>query len=129
MIRFLVNTAVYMAAAAIGLLVADVLLDDLSVTYPIGFITAALIFGIIQALLTPFFEKVTRENASILTGGVGLFSALIALFLTAMISDNLTVDGAVGWFVSALVIWLASMLAGFILKITVAKKVIGEIRD
>jgi uncharacterized membrane protein YvlD (DUF360 family) len=129
MIRFLVNTAVYMAAAAIGLLVADVLLDDLSVTYPIGFITAALIFGIIQALLTPFFEKVTRENASILTGGVGLFSALIALFLTAMISDNLTVNGVVGWFVSALVIWLASMLAGFILKITVAKKVIGEIRD
>jgi uncharacterized membrane protein YvlD (DUF360 family) len=129
MIRFLVNTAVYMAAAAIGLLVADVLLDDLSVTYPVGFITAALIFGIIQALLTPFFEKVTRENASILTGGVGLFSALIALFLTAMISDNLTVNGVVGWFVSALVIWLASMLAGFILKVTVAKKVIGEIRD
>lgn len=118
-----------MAAAAIGLFVADVLLGDLSVVYPIGFVTAALIFGVIQALLTPFFEKVTRENASVLTGGVGLFSALVALLITATISDSLSVTGLVGWFVSALVIWLASMAAGFLLKVTVAKRVLGEIRD
>jgi uncharacterized membrane protein YvlD (DUF360 family) len=129
MIRFLVNTAVYMAAAAIGLLVADIAIDDLSVTYPVGFITAALLFGLMQAVLSPFFEKVTRENASILTGGVGLFSALVALFLTATISDELTVNGLATWFIAALVIWLASMLAGFLLKVTVAKKVIKEIRD
>jgi uncharacterized membrane protein YvlD (DUF360 family) len=129
MLRFLVNTAVYMAAAAIGLLVADVVIDDLSVTYPVGFITAALLFGLMQAVLSPFFEKVTRENASILTGGVGLFSALVALFLTATISDELTINGLATWFIAALVIWLASMLAGFLLKVTVAKKVIKEIRD
>lgn len=123
------NVGVYMAAAAIGLFVADVLLGDLSVVYPIGFVTAALIFGVIQALLTPFFEKVTRENASVLTGGVGLFSALVALLITATISDSLSVTGLVGWFVSALVIWLASMAAGFLLKVTVAKRVLGEIRD
>ena len=129
MIRFLVNTAVYMAAAAIGLLVADMVVDGLSVTYPVGFITAALIFGLIQAILTPFFEKITRENASVLTGGVGLFSALIALWITSIISDDLTISGVSTWLVAALVIWLASMFAGFILKVTVAKKVIGNIRD
>jgi len=129
MIRFLVNTAVYFAAAAIGLLVADIVLDDLSVTYPIGFVTAALIFGLIQALLTPFFESITRKNASVLTGGVGLFSALIALFITATISDNLTVTGFSTWLLAALIIWLASMFAAFILKLTVAKKVIQGVRD
>ena len=129
MIRFLVNTAVYMAAAAIGLLVADIVVDDLSVTYPIGFITAALLFGLIQAILTPFFEKTARDNASILTGGAGLFSALIALFITATVSDDLTINGVATWFIAALVIWLASMFAGFLLKITVAKKVIQGIRD
>jgi uncharacterized membrane protein YvlD (DUF360 family) len=129
MIRFLVNTAVYFVAAAIGLLVADVVLDDLSVTYPIGFVTAALIFGLIQAILTPFFDSIARKNASVLTGGVGLFSALIALFITATISDNLTVTGFTTWILAALVIWLASMLAAFILKITVAKKVIQGVRD
>jgi uncharacterized membrane protein YvlD (DUF360 family) len=129
MIRFLVNTAVYMAAAAIGLLVADIVIDDLSVTYPVGFITAALLFGLMQAVLSPFFEKVTKQNASILTGGVGLFSALVALFITASVSDELTINGPATWFIAALVIWLASMFAGFLLKITVAKKVIKEIRD
>ena len=129
MIRFLVNTAVYFAAAAIGLLVADIALDDLSVTYPVGFITAALIFALIQAILSPLFEKITRENASVLTGGVGLFSALIALFITASISSDLTVTGFSTWLVAALVIWLASMVAAFILKLTVAKKVIKEVRD
>lgn len=129
MIRFLINTAVYMAAAAIGLLVADIVIDDLSVTYPVGFIAAALLFGLIQAVLAPFFEKVTRENASVLTGGVGLFSALVALFITASVSDELTVNGLATWLIAALVIWLASMLAGFLLKVTVAKKVIKGIRD
>lgn len=129
MIRFLVNTAVYFAAAAIGLLVADIALDDLSVTYPVGFVTAALIFALIQAILSPLFEKITRENASVLTGGVGLFSALVALFVTASISGDLTVTGLSTWLVAALVIWLASMFAAFILKLTVAKKVIKEVRD
>jgi len=129
MIRFLVNTAVYMAAAAIGLIVADVVLDGLSIVYPIGFVVAALLFGLIQALLTPFFESITEKNASVLTGAVGLFSAFVALFITAAISDNITVDGLTTWFLAALIIWLASMAAAFILKLTVAKKVIKEVRD
>lgn len=129
MIRFLVNFAVFMAAAAIGLLVADIVLDDLSVTYPVGFLVAAVLFGLIQALIEPLMASITQKNAQMLTGGVGLFSALIALFITATISDNLSVEGFTSWFVAALVIWLASMFAGFILKLTVAKRFIQEIRD
>lgn len=129
MIRFLVNTAVYMAAAAIGLLLADLVLDGMSIDYPVAFIVAALLFGIIQAVISPFFAKVTEENASMLTGGVGLFSAFIALVLTATLTDGLTIDGALTWLAAALIIWLGSMIAGFLLKITVAKKVIKEIRD
>ncbi len=129
MIRFLVNTAVYMAAAAIGLIVADIILDGLSIVYPIGFVVAALLFGLIQALLTPFFESITEKNASVLTGGVGLFSAFVALFITAAISDDISVDGLTTWFLAALIIWLASMVAALILKLTVAKKIIKEVRD
>jgi uncharacterized membrane protein YvlD (DUF360 family) len=128
-IRFLVNTAVYMAAAAIGLLVADLALDKMSIDYPMGFLTAALLFGVIQALITPFMAKVTEKRASMLTGGVGLFSALIALVGTAFITEGLSIDGIVTWVLAALVIWLASMFAGFILKVTVAKRFVEEIRD
>jgi len=71
MIRFLVNTAVYMAAAAIGLVVADIILADVSIEYPVAFVTAALLFGLIQALITPLFAQITERNASVLTGGSG----------------------------------------------------------
>lgn len=129
MIRFLVNAAVYMAAAAIGLVVADVLLAGMSIVYPFGFVVAALLFGILQAVLTPFFESITEKNASVLTGAVGLLSAFAALLVTVVASDDITVDGLATWFLAALIIWLASMLAAVILKVTVAKKVIKEVRD
>lgn len=129
MIRFIVNAAVYMAAAAIGLIVADAVLADFSVTYPAGVIVAALLFGLIQALITPLFEKITTRNASVLTGGVGLFSALVALIATAAISDDVAVTGFTTWLLAALVIWLSSMIASFILSITVAKRFIKEVRD
>ena len=74
-----------------------------------GFLSAALIFGLIQALVTPLFERVTERNATALAGGVGLFSALVALFVTETIADGLEVDGFSTWFFAALVIWLASM--------------------
>jgi uncharacterized membrane protein YvlD (DUF360 family) len=129
MIRFLVNSAVYMAAAAIGLYVADIALDGLSITYPVAFLWVVIIFGLIQAILAPFFQSITEKNAEMLTGAVGLISALVALFITSLISDGLSVDGLSTWFLAALIIWLASMLAGFILKVTVAKRFIQEIRD
>ena len=129
MIRFLVNTAVYMAAAAIGLVVADIILADVSIEYPVAFVTAALLFGLIQALITPLFAQITERNASVLTGGVGLFSALVALIVTAAISDGLSIEGFTTWFLAALVIWLASMVAALILKLTIAKKVINQVRD
>jgi uncharacterized membrane protein YvlD (DUF360 family) len=129
MLRFLVNMAVYFTAAAIGLIVADVALDDLSIDYPAGFVVAALIFAAIQAILSPLFTSITEKNATVLTGAVGLITAFVALGLTWAIADGLSIDGAVTWFVAALIIWLASMVAAFILKVTVAKKVVKEVRD
>ncbi|MGB7981315.1 MAG: phage holin family protein [Candidatus Nanopelagicales bacterium] len=131
MIRFLVNAAVYMAAAAIGFLVADVVLDEMSVGYPGSFLLVAVIFGLIQALVSPLMMQITERNATVLTGGVGVFSALIALIVTSLItsSDQLSIEGLSTWILAALIIWLASMIAAFILKLTVAKKIVQDIRD
>ena len=129
MIRFLVNFAVYMAAAAIGLVVADIVLDGLSLSYPVGFLIVVVLFGLIQAIIGPLFQSITEKNAEMLTGAVGLISALVALLVTSAISDYLTIDGVSTLFLAALVVWLASMFAGFILKATVAKRFIQEIRD
>ena len=129
MVRFLVNLCVYMAAAAIGLIVADALLDSVSISYPTAFIGAALLFGLIQALISPLLVQVTERNAAALTGGVGILTAFVALFVTSLLTSGLTISGLGGWLGAAVVVWLASMIAGFLLGIVVAKKVIQEVRD
>jgi uncharacterized membrane protein YvlD (DUF360 family) len=129
MVRFLVNLCVYMAAAAIGLLVADVLLESVTIEYPTAFLTAALLFGVIQALISPLLTQVTERNASALTGGVGILSALIALIVTSAVNSGFEITGLSGWLGAAVIVWLASMIAGFILGLVVAKKVIKEVRD
>jgi uncharacterized membrane protein YvlD (DUF360 family) len=130
MIRFLVNTAVYMGAAAIGLVVADIVLgDDFRIDYPFGFLVATILFGVIQGLVAPFLASVTERNAEMLTGAVGLLSALVALVITELLAAGLEVSGFTTLFLAALVIWLASMVAGVILRLTIAKRFIEQIRD
>ena len=129
MIRFIVNAVVFMVAAAIGILVADIALDGMSVEYPLSFLTAAVVFGLLSAIIEPLLGRVTRRNADMLTGGVGLFTALISLVITSVIVGGLALDGVGTWLAAALIVWLASMLAGFILKITVAKRFVEGVRD
>ena len=129
MLRFVVNMCVYVVAAAVGLIVADAVLADMSVSYPTGFLTAVLVFALIQALVAPLLQQVTERNAALLTGGVGLFSALVALIVTVAVTDGLSITGLTTWIAAAVIIWLASMIAGFILSLTVAKKIVKEVRD
>ena len=51
MIRFLINTAIYFAAALVGIIAADVILSGFSVTGWISYVTVAIIFALIQAVL------------------------------------------------------------------------------
>ena len=129
MIRFLVNAVVFMVAAAIGILVADIALDDMSVEYPVAFVVAALIFGVLSAIIEPLLGSITRRSAEVFTGGVGLFTALIALALTSLIVGGLTLTGFATWLAAAVIVWLASMIAGFVLKVTVAKRFVENVRD
>ena len=68
MIRFLVRTAIFLVSAAVGLLVAAALVDGVDVTTS-GFLTAVVLFAVIQSILAPFIAKVTARNASAFLGG------------------------------------------------------------
>ena len=63
MIRFIVNAVVFMVAAAIGILVADIALDGMSVEYPLSFLTAAVVFGLLSAIIEPLLGSWSRGKA------------------------------------------------------------------
>jgi hypothetical protein len=127
MIRFLIRTAVFFLSALIGLFVADMLLSDLSVDGS-SYILVAIIFALIQAIVSPLMFKMVHKNASAFTGGVGLISTLAALIITSIITSGLTITGLSTWILAALIVWLAGAIAAFLLPFLLVKRAVEERR-
>ena len=62
-IRVLIRAAVWLGGAAIGLLVAKLILEDMTIDGGSFFFVVA-IFAVMQAILAPFAAKVTAQHAS-----------------------------------------------------------------
>ncbi len=129
MIRFLIRTAVYFASALIGIIAADVLLPGFSVTGFTSYVMVAIIFALIQAVLSPLLGQMAQRNASAFMGGIGLISTFVALLVTSLLLDSLSIDGAGTWIAAAVIVWLFGAIAAFILPFLVVKRAVNERRD
>lgn len=121
MIRFLISTAIALVASAIGLLVADWILDDMSVGMS-GFIIAVVIFTVTTAIINPFIMKMTMKKAQALLGASALITTFVGLLVTKILSDSLQIRGANTWLFATLIVWLASLLAAVIIPIILVKR-------
>jgi uncharacterized membrane protein YvlD (DUF360 family) len=124
-IRLIVRTGVLLVANAIGLIVAALLLDgmDIDVT---GFIVALVVFTIALALMQPFLASSLRRRGSSALGGVALIATLVALIITDLVTDGLSIDGIATWLAAAVIVWAAALLAAFILPFLGLKKYLEE---
>lgn len=112
-----------LAANAVGLIVAAAVLDGFHLDAG-GFVLAVVIFTVALALMTPFLASVLRRNRSSASalGGVALIATLAALIITAIVSDGLSIDGIGDWVAATVIVWLASLLAAFVLPFLGLKK-------
>lgn len=119
--RILVRTLVFLGSAALGLLAAALILDDVEVTAS-GFIITAVIFAIVQSLVTPFLEKIARDKARALLGGVGVIAALVALIAAGLFGNALTITGGLlSWVLAALIVWVVTAIATMLLPAALVK--------
>jgi hypothetical protein len=100
--------------AAIGFIVAAVVLDDMTLNGA-AFVIAVVIFVVLTAVLEPLIEKIGDEHASIISAGSSLITTFLALLITDVISDGLDVEGAVTWVLATLIVWVCTALATWIL--------------
>ena len=121
MIRMLINLAINIASAAIGLLASAVLLPgfDLQVR---GFLAAAAVLSIAQTVLGPFVFTMARKYATAMLGGIGIVSTLIALVIANLVPGGVSVNGFSTWILAALIIWLCMALGGWLLVAIFIKK-------
>jgi putative membrane protein len=127
-IRLLVRVAVAVAANAIGLIVAAALLDGVHLNGA-AFFVAVVIFTVVFALLHPFLLVQMRRGRGLAFLGAALLATLIALIVTDLVSDGLTINGAGTWIAATVIVWLAALLAAFILPFLGLRKFMEERRD
>ncbi|MGL6279639.1 MAG: phage holin family protein [Gaiella sp.] len=128
MIRFLVRTAVFLAAAAVGLIVASVFVDGMSIDAT-GFISVVVVFAVLQAVLQPFLARTANRNAPVLLGGIGLVTTFVALVVTELVTDGLDISGAGDWILATLIVWIATMIATLLLPLILVKAGVEAARE
>ncbi|PRZ44091.1 superfamily IV 4 TMS phage holin [Antricoccus suffuscus] len=116
-----ISAAVFLASCAIGLLAAKFTLDEMTIQWG-SFLIVVVIFGVLQAILSPFVAKMVHRNATALLGGVGLLSTFIALLITSLLSSGLTIRGVTTWVLACVIVWLVTMIATMFLPLLVVKK-------
>ena len=124
-IRLLLRTAIMLVANAVGLIVAASILDGMSLNWE-GLLWATLIYTVVFALMQPFLALQARRRATPLLGGVALIASLIALIVANVISDGLDISGIGTWVAAAVIVWIASLLAAFILPFLGLKKYLED---
>ena len=129
MIRFLVRAAIFFVSSAVGLFVANAVLEDMTIDSVTSFLWVVVIFTVLQSLFAPFLAKVTARNASALLGAVGLISTFLALLIAATISDGLTINGASTWLYASLIVWLVTMLATLLIPLILVKMGVQAARN
>ena len=115
MIRLLIRVGIALLGAAIGLIVAAIVLgDDMSLDGP-AFVLALVIFVVLTAVLEPFIEKIGDEHVSLIATFSSLITTFLALLITELVSDGLTISGATTWILATLIVWACTALATWIL--------------
>jgi uncharacterized membrane protein YvlD (DUF360 family) len=127
-IRLIVRTVIALLANAVGLIVAAAVLDGMHMNVS-GFIVAVIIFTVVFALMQPFLAAQFRRSRPAALGGVSLIATFIALVVTDIFSDGFSINGVGTWIAATVIVWVASLLAGFILPFLGLKKFLDERRD
>jgi uncharacterized membrane protein YvlD (DUF360 family) len=126
-IRLLVRLLIAFASNAVGLIVAAVVLDGMTLDVT-GFVVAVAVFTVVFALLQPFLLSVLRRSPAPVLGGVALIATLVSLIVTTLLTDGLSISGVGTWVAATVIVWLGSVLAAFILPYLGLKKYLDERR-
>jgi uncharacterized membrane protein YvlD (DUF360 family) len=120
MTRTIIRVGLALVGNAIGLLVASLLLDDMDVSGA-AFLIAVVIFTVLTAVIEPLIVKLTSSKVEVLEGASALITTLLALVITAWVSDGLDISGAGTWILATVIVWFVTLIAGVVLARFVLK--------
>jgi hypothetical protein len=112
-------------ANAVALLVADLLIDDVSIGAA-GFVVAVLIFTGVALLIEPLIRQMAIRSAPAIIGSTALVATLVSLIVTTLITDEMSISGAVTWVIATVLIWAVALGARLLLPLVIFKRTLAE---
>ena len=130
-ITFLIRAGIFVFSAALGLVVADLILPGFHIDWSDwwGFVLAVLIFAVIQSVLAPWVFKLTRRHAAPLLGGIGIISTFIAILIVVIIPGaGIGISEPLAWVLAPVIVWIITALATWLLPMVFLKKEVAQRR-
>jgi hypothetical protein len=110
----ILRLVVSLISSAVAFIVADLLLDDFVVTYPLGLIIPVALFTVATVLLGPVVSAMIEKYATWASIAVGLIITFLALLITDLVSDKLTIEGVGTWVIGTAIVWVASIVTALV---------------
>jgi len=127
MIRMLIRIGLALLGNAVGLWVASLLLDGMDISGT-AFVVAVVIFTVLTAVLQPLITKTAMQNAPALQGSSALITTFLALLITDLVSDGLSISGFSTWVFATVVVWIFTMIAAWLLPMFFLKEAVDNNR-
>jgi hypothetical protein len=128
-ITFLIRAGIFVVSAALGLVVADLILPGFHIDWSDwwGFVLAVVIFAIIQSVLAPLVFRLTRRHAAPLLGGIGIISTFIAILIVVLIPRaGISISDPLAWVLAPVIVWIITALATWLLPMVFLKKDVAQ---
>lgn len=94
-----------------------------------AFVIAVVIFTVSVILIDPLLRQVAMTKTPVLIGSSALISTLIALIVTALVSNGLRIDGITTWILATVIVWAVALVARLLLPYIVFKKTLAKRRS
>lgn len=125
MLVVLARAVISLIANAVALLVADLVLEDVSVGAA-GFVLAVLIFTAVAVIIEPLLRQMALRNVPAILGSTALVATLVSLIVTVVVTDDLSISGALTWVLATVLVWVVAIVARLLLPLVLFKKVLAE---
>ena len=103
-----------LVGVAVGIIIADIALDDFSI-HGIAIIEATLLFWIIHFVVQFLALRVLIRQPSVaLAGLLALASTVVSLIIVEIVVNDFSIDGASTYIVATLIIWITTALGDFV---------------
>jgi hypothetical protein len=115
---FVLRALIFLASAALGLLLAALLVPGFHIewSHGWGFVLAIVLFAVVQSIVAPLATRIAKRRAPLLLGGIGIVATFVSIVVVVLIPHaGLGISTLGAWFLGPLVVWIVSALATWLL--------------